>query len=526
MNSVVRDMRYAIRILTQGKGLTLVALVSLALGIGANSAIFSVVNAILLNPLPYSDPDRLVLVWGDVPAEGIHRSQCSATDVEDWGNQNSVFEDITTFGGWSATLLGVGEPERLQGTQVGDRFFEMMRAKPLLGRTFLPEEQQEGKDTVVILGYGLWREKFGGNPEIIGTQINLASNPYTVVGVMPADFAPLPKSLVDPQGQFYRPVAEPYDDTLRSGRHLRCIARLKPGVALVRAQADMSRIAANLEQLHPTANTSYGVRLVTLPEDTVGTLRPMVLAIFGAVTFVLLIACANVANLLLARSVSRQREVAVRLALGATRRRLVRQFLTESVILSAAGGGLGSLLASWGIDVAASVGSKVSPHLAKIRHASRVLASSLGITLITSLVFGLAPALQLSRTDLTQSLKEESRGSSTGAAGNRLRRALVVSELAMALVLMVCATLMIKSVIRLRKVDPGFSSANLLTMDLPLPLKRYPKGRDQAEFYNRLETEIGARAGIQGVGLTSILPFGSNFDGRSLAIEDHPVRRG
>src|SRR5215213_3418911 len=267
--------------LLKSPGLSLAAVVSLALGIGANTAIFSVVNSILLKSLPYEEPAGLVLLWGDSPSEGNRRGQVSATDVHDWRRENRVFEEVTTYGDWSATLLGAGDPERVPGVQVGDGFFRVMRGTPLLGRVFLPEEQEEGRDRVVVLGYQLWQRRFGGDPGVVGRTLNLGGKPYTVVGVMPEEFRPLPQTLVDPPGQFYRPVAEPHDETERGSRHLRSIARLKPGVTLEQAQAEMSVIAGRIERAHPDHNTGYGVRLVTLAEDTVGGLRTTLLALFG-----------------------------------------------------------------------------------------------------------------------------------------------------------------------------------------------------------------------------------------------------
>src|ERR1044071_92720 len=269
MKTLLQDVRYGFRMLRKSPGVTLAAVVSLALGIGANTAIFSVVNSILLKSLPYAEPERVVLLWGDSRAEGNRRNQVSATDVDDWRRENTSFEEVSTCGDWSATFLGGGEPERVPGTQVGDGFFRVMRGTPMLGRTFLPEEQEEGKDNVIVLGQGLWRRRFGGDPNVVGQAVSLGGRPYTVVGVMPEEFRPLPLSLNSPPGQFYRPVAEPHDELARSARPLRAIGRLKPGVTLEQAQAEMSVIASRLERAHPEHNTGYGIRLVTLPEDTV-----------------------------------------------------------------------------------------------------------------------------------------------------------------------------------------------------------------------------------------------------------------
>jgi predicted permease len=521
-----QDLRYAVRMLFKNPGFTLIAVITLTLGVGANTAIFSVINSILLRSLPYHEPERIALIWGDIPAEGAHRSQVSATDVEDWRSQNTVFEGVATYGNWSAAFLGNDDAERVQGTQVGDGYFQIMKGTPLLGRVFLPEEQQDGKDKVIILGYGLWQRRFGGDPGIVGKTATIGGMPYTIVGVMPAAFRPLPESLVDQTAQFYRPVAEGYDEEQRSARHLRAIARLKPGVALQQAQSEMTLIAGRLEREHPADNKGYGVRLVTLPEDTVGSLRPTLLMLFGSVVFVLLIACANVGNLLLARSTARQREIAVRAALGAARNRLLRQFLTESLLLGLIGGGVGLLLAAWGLGLIRTLGARVTPLLGDIHLDAGVLAFTAGVAILASVFFGLAPALYASKPDLNESLKEGGRNLGPGSGGVRLRNALVVMEIALALVLVICASLLIRSVMHLRDVNPGFDSKNLLTMNVPLPLSRYPKKENWIGFYHLLAERLEATPGVNSVGFTSVLPFSANFDGRGLAVEDHPVPRG
>lgn len=527
MGTLLQDVRYGARMLLKRPSFTAVAVISLALGISANTAIFSVVDAILLKSLPYKDADRIILIWGDEISAGVHRSQVSATDVDDWRHQTSVFEDVTTYGNWSATFLDGGEPERISGIQVGDGYFQIMKGTPLLGRVFLPEEQEEGKDNVLVLDYGLWQRRFGGNPNIVGQKISLSGKPYTVVGVMPADFQTLPKSLVEPQGQFYRPVAEPHDETERASRHLRSLARLKEGATLAQAQSEMNVIAKRLAQAHPDKNTNYGVRLITLPEDTVGGFRATLWLLFGAVAFVLLIACANVGNLLLSRSTARQKELAIRAALGAGRMRLVRQLLTESVLLALVGGGLGLLLALWGTGLVESLGSQVTPLLSHVEIDYRVLTFTVVISLAAGIIFGLAPALHVSQPDLNETLKEGGRASGTGGAGrNKLRGLLVVSEIAMALVLLVCASLLIKSVMRLRDVNPGFNPQNVLTMNISLPSAKYPNGAAQTAFYNQILGRIQTLPGVQSAGVTSVLPFSENFDGRSLAIEDQPRARG
>ncbi len=527
MQILWQDVRYAARMLMKNPGFTFVAVISLALGIGANTTIFSVVNALLLKSLPYNDPERIILVWGDTTAQDNHRNQVSATDVADWRNENGVFEEIATYSNWGAIFSGAGgEPERIPAMQVGDGYFRVMKAAPLLGRTFLPEEQEDGKDFVIVLGYGLWQRRFGGAPDIVGKAVSLSGKPYTIVGVMPADFSSLPSNLIEPQAEYYRPVAEKYDEKERSSRHLRAVARLKSGVSLEQAQSELNVIARRLALAHPTDNNGYGVHLVSLAEDTIGGLRPTLLALFGAVVFVLLIACANVGNLLLARTAARQKELAIRAALGAGRVRLVRQLLTESVLLALVGGGIGLVLALWGTSFVESIGSHVTPLLSGIKMDSRVLGFTMMISIVAGVFFGLAPALRVSKPELSESLKEGGRSSGTGSGRNRLRGALVVSEIAMALVLLICAGLLLKSVMRLRDVSPGFNSENLLTMNVALPGARYPKPQDRAAFYKNLAERVEALPGVQAAGFTSVLPLSSNFDGRGLAVEDHPKPRG
>ncbi len=526
MRTLWQDVRYAARMLAKTPGFTAVAVLSLALGIGANTVIFSVINALLLKSLPYHDSERIVLAWGDTPAQGNHRNQVSATDVADWRAQNTVFEEIATYSDWRPIFSTGGEPERIQAMQVGDGYFKVMKTEPLLGRVFLPEEQEDGKDFVIVLGYGLWHKRFGGSPDVVGQKVLLSGRPYTIVGVLPAGFRSLPSSLIDPQAEYYRPVAESYDDKKRGERHLRAIARLKPGVTLPQAQTEMETIAGRLAQAHPVDNTGWGVRLISLTEDTIGDLRLTLLTLFGAVAIVLLIACANVGNLLLARSAARNKELTIRAALGAGRWRLARQLLTESLLLALAGGGLGLLLALWGIGLVESLGSQVTPLLSGISIDGRVLGFTALISVVTGILFGLAPALQVSRPDLNEVLKEGGRSSGAGASRSRLRGTLVVSEIALSLVLLICAGLLIKSVMRLRDVNPGFNPEKLLTMSVSLPGVKYPKKTDWTDFYNRLVVRLEALPGVEAAGVTSVLPLSSNFDGRGLAIEDHPKPRG
>src|SRR6185295_5458273 len=335
--------------------------------------------------------------------------------------------------------------ERMPAIQVGDGFFKVMKAEPMLGRVFTPEEQEDGKDRVIVLGNGLWQRRFGADPTVVGRTILLNSRPYTIVGVMGPDFHPLPSTLVAPEGQFYRPVAEAYDETERNARHLRAIARLKPGVTIEQAQAEMDLIAQRLEREHPLTNKGQGVHVVSITDDTIGGVRPTLLMVFGAVLFVLLVACANVANLLLARSTARHKEITIRPAIGAGRRRLVTQLLTESLLLAVCGGALGLFLATWGVGLIEVFGGKINPMFNGIHIDLRTLAFTVGLSIITALLFGLAPALQISKPNLSESLKEGGRSAGASAGRNRLRSGLVIAEIAMTLVLLVSAGLLIRT---------------------------------------------------------------------------------
>jgi putative ABC transport system permease protein len=423
-------------------------------------------------------------------------------------------------------MTGETEAERVPAIQVGDGFFNIMKGKPLLGRVFTPEEQEDGKDFVIVLGHGLWQRRFGGDANIVGKSVYLNGRPYNVVGVMDADFRPLPSSLVAPEGQFYRPVAEAYDDSQRSARHLRAIARLKPGVTVEQARTEVSVIAGRLEQQYPETNKHTGAHVVSITDEIVGGIRPTLLMVFGAVIFVLLVACANVANLLLARSTVRHKEITIRTAIGAARGQLIRQLLTESLVLAFMGGGLGLLVAFWSTDLVEAAGSKINPMFQGIRVDMRVLGFTFGISIITGLIFGLAPALQISKPNLVESLKEGGRGSGPSSSRNRLRSALVVSEIAMTLVLLVCAGLLIRTVTRLRNVDTGFNAQNILTMTLGLPAAKYPKPENYIAFNKQVTERIAALPGVKGVGTTSVMPLSANFDGRGLVVEDQPKPRG
>lgn len=527
MQTLFRDLRYGARVLSKNPVFTAVAVISLGLGIGANTAVFSVINAVLLKSLPFKDPESLVLVWGDSRDDDRlrGRNQLSATDVADFRSQTTTLEDISPYMGWNPLMSGNVEAERIPAIQVGDGFFNVMRGTPMLGRVFTAEEQEEGKDLVVVLGHQLWQRRFNSDPNIVGKTVTLNSRTYTIVGVMGPDFHPLPASLVFPQGQFYRPIAEQYDNEERSSRHVRAVARLKQGITIDQAQVDIATIASRLEQEHPTTNKNQGARVVSITDDTVGGLKRTLWLVFGAVVLVLLVACANVANLLLARATARYKEITIRAAIGAGRGRLIQQLLTESLILALLGGGVGLLLAVWGTKAIGSLASRINPVFENISVDTRTVLFTLSVSILTGIVFGLVPALQISKPNLARWLKE-GRGSGGSASRNRFRGALVIAEVALTLVLLVCAGLLIRTVIRLRSVDAGFNAHNVLTMNIGLPSAKYPKPENVVAFFKEATDRIAALPGVKAAGITSVLPLSDNFDGRGLVVEDYPKPKG
>ena len=527
METLFRDLRYGARMLIKNSVFTAVAVLSLALGIGANTAVFSVINGVLLKSLPFKDPESLVLVWGDAGNEDRlqGRNQLSATDVADFRAQTTTLEEVSPYMGWNPIMSGDSEAERIPAIQVGDGFFKVMRGAPILGRVFTAEEQEPGKDFVIVLGHLLWQRRFNSDPNAVGKSVLLNSRTYTIVGVMGPDFHPLPSGLVFPQGQFYRPIAEPYDNEERSSRHVRAVARLKPGVTIDQARVDIATIAGRLQQEHPTTNKNQSATVVSITDDTVGGLKRTLWLVFGAVVFVLLVACANVANLLLARATTRYKEITIRAAIGAGRRRLIRQLLTESLMLALLGGGVGLLLAVWGTKAITSLASRINPAFENISIDTRTVLFTLSVSVLTGIVFGLVPALQISKPNLAGWLKE-GRSSGGSASRNRFRGALVVAEVALTLVLLVCAGLLIRTVVQLRSVDVGFNANNVLTMNIGLPNAKYPKPENIVAFFKEATDRISALPGVKAAGITSVLPLSDNFDGRGLVVEDHPKPEG
>jgi putative ABC transport system permease protein len=524
MDSLIKDLRYAFRSLVRHPSFTLITVINLALGIGANTAIFSVVYSVLLKPLPFHHSDRLVLLWGET--EGNSRNQVSHTDIVDYRAQQTTFDSITTFYSWTPLISGTGEPARISAAQVGDDFFKVMGTQPFLGRAFLPEEQQDGKDQVVVLSYELWQRQLNSDPNAVGKSILLNLRPHTIVGVMPADFHSLPATLLQKEALLYRPVAEETSEKQRSARHLRAIGRLREGVSIAQAQSELTTIARRLETQHPESNANQGIHLAGLHEDTVRDLQKTLWVLLGAVAFVLLIACANVANLLLARSTLRTGEMSIRTALGASRWRLLRQALTESGLLAFTGSVVGFLLAIWAIDVIKALGSEMIPQLKTVGLSWPVLGFTFALSLLTGLLFGLAPAWQSSRPDLIEALKADGRTLSAGMRTTRLRSFLVVSEIAFALVLLMCAGLLIRTVSQLQRVDPGFDYTHSLKMDLGLPSLRYSTNEKRIEFYRELTKRVESLPGVVSAGVITPLPAAGGFDSTGIEVEFQPTQPG
>jgi predicted permease len=499
METLLNDLKFGIRMMVRSPGFTLVALVTIALGIGANTAIFSVVNTVLLRPLPYQDSDRLVVLWEK--QEQIDQESPSLPDFLDWRERNQSFEQMAIARRDNVNLTGAGEPVRLLARQITANFFSTLGVTPQVGRSFSTEEEQT-KAPVVLVSDSLWKRRFGSDPALVGKPVTLYDTSFTVVGILPPGF------------QFYTPadVFVPISfmpDRLKEAREehggIVAIARLKPGVAKQQAQSEMDSIAGALEQQYPKTNNTVRVSINSIYTDMVGDVRPSLLVLLGAVGFVLLIACANVANLLLARAAARQKEIAIRTALGASRLRVVRQLLTESVALSVIGGALGLLLATWGADLLLAVIPNNVPWVTEIALDRNVFGFTLAASLVTGIVFGLAPALQASRPDLNETLKEGGRGSTGGR--QRARSVLVVSEVALALVLLIGAGLMLKTFSRLRQIDAGFNPRNLLTMTLSLSPIKYSESPKARAFFEQLDQRIAALPGVETAAFTTSVPL-------------------
>ena len=505
MNKLIQDLRYGIRTLLKKPGFTIVAVATLALGMGASTVIFTVVDAALLRGLPYRESNRLYHLWERTPKQDFPKREFSYPDYQDY-QQNTVFEGLAAYTGGGAILTGLGDPERIAAPRASANFFSVLGVDPVIGRTFQQGEDQPNGPRVAVLTYGFWQRRFGGEHSVLGKAITINGQSYTVVGVLPASFqfALRNSDLWIP----YQPTQNQLTRRFLHGTNL--IGRLKPGVTPEQAESEMNVIASRIEQQYNDSHAGTTARVVPLQEEIVGTVRPILFVLLAAVAFVLLIACANVASLLLTRSLARQKEVAVRAALGASRWRVVRQLLTEALLLSLAGGAAGLVIAYWGLPALVATLPQnqliAMPFLSSVQIDRGILGFSFGLSLLTGIVFGIVPALQSSRLDLNEVLKEGGRHSSAGA-GQRLRSALVVGEIAMAVVLLVGAGLMMKSLLRLLQTNVGFNTENLLTMGIVLSPAKYMEANQVSSFYAQLHQRVRALPGVVGAGTVDILPL-------------------
>jgi putative ABC transport system permease protein len=526
MDTVIKDVRFGIRGLLKRPAFTAIAVLTLALGIGANTSIFSVVNAVLLRPLPYPQPDQLV-VLRETSAQGRVTESVSAGDFLDWRQQSQTFENMAAYRYESLNVTGSDRPERLAGLIANSNLFSVLKVQPLLGRPFLPEDQGTGDARIVVISYGVWLRRFASDPEVTNRKLTINGRDLAIVGVMPPGFdfpgdteLWVPARSTVPE-HILRPTADMTQD--RTNGYLDVIGRLKPGVTIEQAQADLNVIANRLAQQYPDSNQARGVKAFSLHERLVGDLRSTLLILFGAVGFVLLIAGANVANLLLARGATRQKEFAVRRALGASRARLVRQLLTESVLLTSVGGLLGLLLAQWTMRPLLSLVPAGVHGLNDTRIEVNVLLFTFGISVLAGIFFGLVPALQNSSTGLNDALKESTRGVGVSPSRNRARSFLIVSEICLSLVLLVGAGLMIKSFILVQRVNPGFQTAAIQTARLTLPPAKYPEKRQQAEFFRSVIDQLKSSPNVDLAAAISRLPLTAGNSDRSIEVEGRPI---
>jgi putative ABC transport system permease protein len=519
MDSLLRDLKFSARSLLKRPALTFIAVVTLAVGIGANSAIFSFINALLLKPLPFPDPDRIVALWDKVPSRGVERNEVAVANYLDWRAQNKSFEQLGIYRWWSTNLSGAESPERVQGFQVTPNFLDIVGVKPMLGRGFSAEEDQPGKDSVALLTYSLWQRRFGADPNIVNKTIATNGITRTVIGVMPPEFN-YPKG-----AEIYAPLAITPELARSRGNHAYLgIGRLRPGVSIEGAQAEFDTIASQLEKQYPAENTGRGVVIYPILQDTVRMYSTALWVMMAAVGFVLLIGCANVANLMLARATGRQREIALRAALGASRTRIVRQLLTESVMLSLLGGALGILIGYWTVDIIRTANpGEAARFAAGWNHLGinlPVLAFTFLLSVLSGILFGLAPAWQLSKPDLNSALKEGGRPGTSGS--HRLRGMLVVSEIALSLMLLVSAGLLIRSFLQLVTTNPGFSSDNLLTMSLVVPAAKYKDEPQRVAFYSELVRRVGELPGVELAAAVNHLPLGGSNSSEAFLVEGLP----
>ena len=521
MPTTLQDLKYAVRLLLRTPAFTVVAILTLALGIGANTAIFTVVNAVVLNPLPYNQADRLVMVWQDLRARsGPDDEWLTPGNYADLRAAKNVVGEIAVLSGWRPALTGLGDPEPIPGEQVSHEYFGVLGVSPALGRNFTQQDDVPNAPRVVMLSDGFWRTRLGGDPSAVGRVITLSGEPHQVIGVMPRGFRPVLSGM----SEIWRPLRLNTANPSRGAIVLRSVARLPEQVSLERAQAAAATLSKQLEATYPQFNEKMVFNLMPLHERVVGNVRPALLALVGAVGFVLLIACANIANLLLARGSARGRELAVRSALGAARSRVVRQLLTESVLLAAVGGLAGVLLGVWATEGLLSLAPDSLPRLNEVRLEPRVLAYASAITLLTGVIFGLGPAIQSSRAGVTQSLKEGARGS-TGVGGRTMRRVLIGVEVALALMLLTGGGLLLRGFIDLQRMDLGFKADNILVGFVAPPRTTYTTPAARIAFFDQVLEKASALPGVQQAALSSIIPLGGGDNDTSFSIEGRPEAR-
>ena len=517
MKGLLQDLRYAARVMFKTRGITVVALLTLALGIGANTAIFTVINALLLRPLPYPQAERLVIVWQDLRPRGGPATEWTGPSQQfDWKGQKDVFESLTSIRGWSASLAGGEMPESLLGEQATYDYFDVAGTRPSLGRAFGQEDDVPNAPRVVVLSHGLWQRRFGGDPSVIGRAISINGESHEVIGVMPEGFTPV----YIPTAQLWRPMRLKQTNPSRNSAVFHTFGRLRPGVSIEQARARLDGLARQLERDHPETDSGKGINPVPLQEQRVGSMKASLFMLQGAVGFVLLIACVNIANLLLSRASGRSAEIAVRRALGADRRRIVRQLLTESLLLGLTGGVLGALAGTWGVTALKNLAPDGTPRIDEVSVDGRVLAFTAALSVVTGLLFGLVPALHAARDRFGGALKQGGRGQ-MGDGGTRARRALIVAELALALVLLVGGGLLLRTFVALQRVDLGFNPRGLMTGFVLPPPAAYKEDAQVLAFYDALLARAAALPGVKQAALTSVLPLNGDSD-TNFDIEGRP----
>jgi predicted permease len=527
LEALIQDLRYGVRTMLRSPGFTATAVIALALGIGANTAIFSVVNAVLLRPLPFDRPDRLVQVWHTPPPAsfpGMHEFAVSPANFLDWRDENRTFEGMSAYGFGRYTFTGSGHPEAIRTCAGTSGLFSILHARPLLGRDFLEGEYEPGHDHEVVLSYRLWRSRFGGDPEIVGNNIELNGQAFAVIGIMPPGFEFPIVSDPNDRAQMWKPMAwSDQERAVRDDHNFGVVARLKEGVSLKQAQAELDAISKRLALQYPAENKGWGAIAVPLRDDLVGDVRPALLILLGAVALVLLIACANVANLILSRTLSRRKESAVRAALGATRRRLLQQAFSETLLLAVAGGGLGLIFAHYGLILIVKFLAERLPRSNEITVDGWVLTFTLGVSLLTGLAAGLLPALRMAKADLNEALKQGLVRTAADSGGSRTRNALVVSEVALSLMLLIGAGLLIRSLWMLRNTNPGFDADHVVTLEVSIPSSKFTEPIQQVSYFSRVLDRVRSLPGVESAGVIDSMPLSDDGSHQPISIEGRPV---